>query len=274
MTYIRTNLAKPAGVSPGAPAPKEPNVTIVAVEDIATWPLRDPNKIKIPGSFVMKPNAKMIQFYQTSLKAKGSYETEGEDDNFRVKQKFETEIPGDDLETKEFVANWMGVDCIIIYGSCADPFRTVVGTKCAPVKLKPSSQDDNEARKKMLVFEQSIATEWFPGHYLGNLVLAEPFAATSGVFAINPTNGLQYKLPSLAVTDAIEPSEVTVETGQIVTFIGGGGVAPATLTNSTSATPAILLKSGSVWTGLANSVINLQVFDDGAKKYLIEVSRS
>ena len=62
--------------------------------------------------------------------------------------------------------------------------------------------------------------------------------------------------------------------GQIITLIGGGGVAPATLAQSTSSSPKVLLIAGSTWTGLLNAVINLQVFDAGADKYLIEVSRS
>lgn len=276
MTYLRKDFARPAGVSPGAPAPKEPNVRIVAVEDILQWPARDAAGIRMLGSFVMKQNAKMYTFYQTSLKAKGSYETEGEDDNFRIKQKFETEIPGASLEAKEFVANWMGVDAIVIYGSCADDFRTVTGTKCAPVKLKISGQDDNEARKKMLVFEQSIATTWFPGHYTGDLTLAAPYAAPALALQLNEANGTQYKLiPSAVAATFVTVAGVALPHRTIVTLIGSGGANAAKLTSVSDGALKVSLKDNSDWVALDGSVIYLEVFSQGGGSYtLFEVGRS
>jgi hypothetical protein len=35
--YIARNVAKPAGKSAGAAAPKEPNVAIIAIKDIAAY---------------------------------------------------------------------------------------------------------------------------------------------------------------------------------------------------------------------------------------------
>jgi hypothetical protein len=178
------------------------------------------------------------------------------------------------LEIEEFITNWTGVNAVIIHGSCTDNFRKIVGTKCAPVQLKASSQDDNEARKKMLTFEQYAKSGYLPGHYTGALVFAEPFAAASGTFAMNVANGTHYKLPSLAVTDAVEPTAVDLPAGTIITLIGGGGIAPATLSQGTAGAAEVLLQAGSTWTGLLNSVIHLQVFDAGDDKYLIEVSRT
>jgi hypothetical protein len=272
--YIRTNVAKPAGSSPGAAAPKEPNVVVVAVDDILVWPMRDLNGVRTLGNFTLKPGAKMIQLYMTPSKIKASYEAEGEEDTITYKQKFEGEHPGDSLEIEEFITNWTGVNAVIIHGSCTDNFRKIVGTKCAPVQLKASSQDDNEARKKMLTFEQYAKSGFLPGHYTGALVFAEPFAAASGTFAMNVANGTHYKLPSLAVTDAVEPTAVDLPAGTIITLIGGGGVAPATLSQGTAGAAEVLLQAGSTWTGLLNSVIHLQVFDAGDDKYLIEVSRT
>lgn len=268
------NFLRPAGSSPAASAPKEPNVTIVAVDDILAWPLRDAGGVKLLGSLVLKPGARMYQFYQTISKFNAAFEPEGDEDAVTYKQKVETELPGDTLEGNEFVHAWTAVNVVIIFGSCQDDFRKMYGTKCAPLQLKVTGQDNNEARKKMLVFEQLAKSNWLPGHYTGALAFAEPFAATSGVFAINVANGNQYQLPSLAVTDAIEPSAVELEAGEIVTLIGGGGVAPATLTQGTAGAVEVLLTTGTVWTGLQGAVIHLQVFDAGDTKYLIEQSRA
>jgi len=54
--------------------------------------------------------------------------------------------------------------------------------------------------------------------------------------------------------------------------MGGGGDDPATLSSGVLANSAIL-KDGVAWVGLEGAVINFQVFDAGANKYLIEVSR-
>lgn len=72
--YVRKNIVKPTGKSPGAAAPKEPNVTVVAVDDIATWPMRDGNGVNHTGDFIMKPNAKMYQVYMTPSKIKFLFE--------------------------------------------------------------------------------------------------------------------------------------------------------------------------------------------------------
>ena len=273
MTYIKTNVVKPLGKSPGASAPKEPNVTIVAVDDILVFPPTDGKGVNYAGDFVMKTGAKMYQVYMTPSKTKAGFESDGDEDSISFKQKFEGEHPGNELEISEFVQNWTGVNCIVIYGSCSDAFRKVIGTKCAPVQLKPSLKDDNDSRVHMLVFEQFAKSGYVPGHYTGNLSFAAPFAVVStGAVAINATNGYQYQLPSLAVTAAVVVASNTLAHGDVVTFIGGGGVAPATLATGVANNSAVLT-SGTTWVGLAGAVISFKVFDAGGVKLLIEQSR-
>lgn len=271
--FTGVNFSRPAGSSPAAAAPKEPNVTIIALASIAGFPLRDAKEVNMLGNFVLGPGERMYQFYQTPQKFNATFASEGDDDAIINKQKVECELPGDSLAVNEFLAAWTGVPCIVIFGSCSDAFKKVYGTKCSPLQLKPSGQDNNEARKKMLVFEQSTGTKYFPGHYTGAEIFSEPYAAASGVFAINATNGNYYQLPSLAVTDAIEPSAVDLVHGQVITLIGGGGVAPATLTQGTAGAAEVILVAGTTWTGLQGAVIHLQVFDAGGDTYLVELSR-
>lgn len=268
--YIALNVPKS---SSGAAAPKDPNVTFIATKDILVWPQRDSKKVLMVGSFTLKPNPKMASVYLTSSKTKAAYESDGDEDAVSIKSKFEGEHPGDQLAINEFIANWLGEPCIIIHGSCQDEFRKVVGTKCAPVQLKPSGQDDNDARKHMLVFEQFAKTEWLPGHYLGELPTITPYAVPLvTAIAVNSTNGAQYKLPSLAVTATITFSELSLNHGDIITLIGGGGAGPATLATGVTDKKAIL-KDGTNWVALENAVINLQVFNNGAITYLVELSR-
>lgn len=273
MTYFRTNIAKPLGKSPGASAPKEPNVTIVAVDDILTWPARDDKGVNIVGSYVMKDNAKMISVYMTPSKIKASFESDGEEDSISISQKFEAESPGNELELAEFVQNWLGVNCIIIYGSCVEAYRKVMGTKCAPMQLKPSLQDDNDARKHMLVFEQFAKSAWVPGHYTGTISYSAPFAVPSvTAIAVNETNGRTYQLPATAVTASIAFASITLAHGDQITLIGGGGAGAATLATGVADKSALLIE-GTTWVALAGAVINLKVFKNGAITLLAEVSR-
>lgn len=271
--YFKKNVVKARG-NAGAAAPKEPNVTIIASDDILSWPNRDGNGVNHLGSFVMKPNARMYTFYMTPSSIKAPVDAVGDEDAEAFMHKFEGESPGNDLELAEAVQNWTGVNCIIIHGSCSDPYRKVQGTKCSPLKMKASLQDDKDGRKWKLAFESHVATAYLPGHYTGALVFADPYVVplTSAVELI-AANGEQYKLPFLSVTTAVLFSEVSLENGTIVTLIGGGGTNPATLTNGVTDKRAALI-NGTTWIGYEGAVINLRVFNNGTSVILIEVSRS
>ena len=222
----------------------------------------------------MNAGAKAISVYMTSSKTKAPYESDGDEDSISVKHKFEGEHPGNELEISEFVQNWMGEPCVVIHGSCSDAYRKIVGTKCAPLQLKPSGQDDNDGRKHMLSFEQFAKTSYLPGHYTGALPTNDPFVVVSSTaLALTPANGYVYQLPSLATTASIAIATTTLGHGDIVTLIGGGGAAPATLSSGVTDKSA-LLKEGAVWTGLAGSTIHLKVFKAGAVTLFAEMSRT
>ncbi len=267
------NIIKIPKTASGSAAAKNPNVLIIATKDIATWPARNSKKVLMEGAFTLKPNAKIAEVYMTSSKTKAPYESDGDEDAISLKQKFEGEHPGSQLEINEFIADWLGEPCIVIHGSCQDEFKKVVGTACAPVQLKPAGQDDNDGRKHMLVFEQFAKTEWLPGHYTGPLPSVDPFTVvSSGAVALNPTNGYAYQLPSLGVTAPIAIATNTLEHGDVITLIGGGGVAPATLASGVT-DKAALLVAGTTWVGLAGAVIHLKVFKAGAVTLFTEISR-
>lgn len=259
--------------SSASAAPKEPNVTIIAVKSILNWPARDSKKVKMNGNFTFTTNPKIASLYLTSSKSSAPYENTGEEDSMSVKHKFEGEHPGNDLQINEFIAEWLNEPCIVIHGSCQDAFRKVVGTKCAPVQLKPTGQDNNDGRKHMLVFEQFASTEWLPGHFTGTVDFNTPTAvADAGAITINEAGGAVYQLPSHAVTEAIVFDIITADAGTMITLIGGGGVGPATLSTGVADKSAILV-NGTDWVALDGAIIHLEVFKAGATTFLIEKSR-
>lgn len=275
--YLRTSVPKNSnGGSPGASAPKEPNVTIVATEDILTWPTKDSKGVLYTGSFVMKPNAKMISVYMTASKIKASYESDGDEDVAAFKHKFEGEHPGDSLEIAEFIQNWMGVNCIIIYGSCSDTYRKVQGTKCAPLQLKATGTDDNDSRKNMLNFEAFVKTRHLPGRYTGTLSLGTPSVVTAYPMPIGTSLGTVYQLPSKATVENIQIINSDFVDGDVITLIGGGGAGASELINGAGAaalTAQIVTKGGATWVGLLNSTITLRVMISN-KTFLFEENRT
>src|SRR6187402_1620545 len=102
----------------GSAAAKNPNVTIIAVKDIVTWPIRNPKKVLMVGNFVLTANPKIAEVYMTSSKTKAPYESDGDEDAISIKQKFEGEHPGSELEINEFISDWLNEPCIVIHGSC------------------------------------------------------------------------------------------------------------------------------------------------------------
>jgi hypothetical protein len=215
----------------------------------------------------------MHTFYTSPSKTKAGYEPDGEEDTITLSQKFECEAPGDSLELAEFVQNWLGVNSIIIYGSCVDSYRTVMGTKCAPLQLKPSKQDDNDARKHMLMFDQYAKTGYVPGRYTGPVVFDVPFEVVSIVaITVNEANGRTYNLPATAVTADIAFTTIALEHGEQITLIGGGGAAAATLASGVINKSALLI-NGTTWVALKGAVITLKVFKAGGVTLLQEMSR-
>lgn len=271
--YIKKNLSKPSGISPGAAAPKDPNVVIIDAEDILSWPQRDSKGVKFVGNFVFKAGAKMHTFYSTSSKISAPFESDGEEDAISISPKFEAQHPGNSLEVKEFVQNWIGKNVIILHGSCQDSFREVVGTKCAPLQLKPAKQDNTEGRFHSLVFESFNPSGTLPGHYEGALIFDAPKVVGLTGIEISEENGPQYKVVNDTVDTEVEIDSVDYEHGGIVTFIGGGETTPGVITTGVNGTVSVLLKDGVDWVAVEGSIIHFQVFNGAATTTLIELSR-
>ena len=271
--YTKVNLNKPAGISPGSAAPKSETI-IVDVEDIQVFPLSDQNGVKLAGQFVLKPGASMIKMYGTKSKTDAPYESDGDEDSISINQKFMIQHPGNNLEIKEFVQNWLGRNVIVLHKACQDGFYEVMGTPCAPLQVKPAKVDNNDGRYHTLNFESFAKTALVPKHYEGAAVFADPFAvADATAVAATTANGAHYLLPALAVTEAIGFGSVTLPHGSMLTLIGDGGAAPATLNSGVAGSATVLLVNGAEWVALRDATIHLEVFVDGATTYLIEKSR-
>lgn len=274
MAYTRKSLAAPQGIAPGAAKPKNPNVTIIFVDDILTWPVRDDGGIKLLGNFVMKSGASMIQVYMTPKKQKPAYTGEGEVDAEVVPQKFEASSPGNSLDLRELIQNTLGKDVIILSGDCQGTSFDMYGTPCSPLRLKPSGVFDDTRTAHDLLFEQPLATGYLPALYEGTLSFAAPFAAADENLALTIANGTRFKIPTDTLGTALDVASIDHEHGTVLSLIGSGGSDPMVLSGGAATAATVILKDNTDWAAAENAVIDLKVYKAGATTYLIEQKRA
>ena len=227
------------------------------------------------GNIVLKPGAKMHYLYMTPSTQKITDEITGDEDFEAFEKKAEGIHPGNSLDIREFRANSLGVGVVLVFGGgCGDNAGDVVGTPCNPMKLKGNYTNDKDGVKNMLQYEAAQADAMAIGHYTGEITLASNFVAADVDLELTVANGPVQQLPSLDITDAITATSIDLETGTMVSLIGGGGSDPATLSVGTQGAVDVVLINGTQWAALKDAVINLEVVNGGATKYLVERSRA
>ncbi|MEI6865800.1 hypothetical protein [Flavicella sp.] len=276
MTNFRKSVPMPANVvGAGAAKPKKPEINIVYIVDILSWPERDGSKVKMLGNIVLVPGAKMEKLYMTPSSQKISQETEGDEDMEVFVKKAEGIYPGNPLGVREFVANNIGVGVVLIFGEgCGDKTGDVLGSPCNPMKLKGSYSSDKDGVKNNMQYAQYVNDNEVIGLYDGEVFFAENHLAATAAVDFTIANGPIYQLPSLDATASVTAASIDIEHGTIITLIGGGGADPATLSSGVHGDVSIVLKDDTTWTGLDKAVINVQVYNAGATTYLIEQSRA
>jgi hypothetical protein len=273
------SVPKPQRTSAGAPTPKDPDLVLVKTKDILAWPAVDAGGVNMLGSYVTKPGATMHKLYTTPSKTGGGFESEGDEDAVGVMQKVDASHPGNSVEIREFILAALGEDFIIIQGTCRDNNKTVYGTKCSPMKLKPTFADNSDGTTHTFVFEQYMRTDQVPYNYTGSLTFDAPFNVPAADISLLQANGLAYQLTAFAdeLGTALDIAALDMEHGKVVSLIGGGGAEPAVLSGGAATAAAnvtVILKEDTDWTALLNATITLEVFVAGATTYLIERSRA
>jgi hypothetical protein len=269
--YTKVNLNKPAGIAPGSAAQKN-EIVLVEAQDL-NFPASDGNGVKLIGVPTLKPGGKFITLYSTKSKTDAPFESDGDEDMINIAQKFVAQVPGNGLQLKEFVQNWIGKDVIIFHKSCKEDFYEVMGTPCAPLQLKPTKQDNNDGRMMTLTFEPYAKSGFVPKHYEGAIPFSAPVNQLDfNAVVINP-NTVVHQLPAVEESIPMFVGSLGLDDGNYVTFIGGGGEDPGVIEVGESGQAHFLLKNGTTWTALSGSIIHFQVFFGGATKYLIELSR-
>lgn len=262
-------LNKPKSGS-GTPTPKDGEAILLLKDEILSHPVLGADGVTYEGSYVMKPEATFSTLYMTPSTQDASYETSGEADGRGRKNKFVGMYPGTTKEFQKFLRDHLDDDFIIIYGGCDATEKKVMGTKCVPMKLSASGNDNKDGNKNTLTFEEDMITNSGIRWYNGAMSFAT-YPEVGKDIAIDKDLGNVYQMTSSAAADDITVTGTDLVDGSIVSFIGGGGVGPLTLSNQV-AEPVVLLKNATDWIALKNAVIDFRVCKSD-KVYLVEVSR-
>lgn len=256
------------------PTPKRGEAIAVDVDDVEKWATLNADGVTWDGNFVFKPGAGFLKIYMTPSTQKANLDSEGSPDAYGTKGKFVGEYPGTPKEAMIWAKKNNSKGFVIFYGGCdTDEYKTM-GTKCLPMVLKISMEDNNEKNFMTLTFEQEMINDQYIRFYSGTVNYdAMEKAVTGAAVTLKAADGNVYRLASTAVTADITVPASDFATGQVVTLVGGGGAAPMVLKNTPAADPAILLKNAASWTALAGATINLEVVK-ADKTYLVEVSRN
>lgn len=272
---MRKSAPQSAKASPGGPSAFKSKVTIIAAADALSIPSRDAGGVNMLGNVVLKSGAQMHTFYATTSTIKPSFGTEGEEDSLSVLQKLEAMHPGNELSSKEFAANWIGVPAYVIVNHCDGRASEFYGTECAPMNLKPSFEADKDKTNFTFLFEQFKGTRLVPGDYSGDQSFDEPNVLAG--FAIDfakANNTQQYNIPASSGLDDVSIASTDLDHGDSVTVVGGGGSTPAVIANDDTGTEQFKLKDGASWIALKDASISFEVFKDGTTTYFIEKARN
>ena len=261
------------GNASGAASPSN-EVLIVDAEKIKL-PGTNAGGIRMVGNIIIDPNSRFERIYSTKSKTEFPIEGEGDEDAISFKAKAMLQHPGTREELKEFVQYWTGRPAILLHKKCGQDFYEVVGTPCAPVQLKPSRQDNNEASFFTLNFEAFSPTGSLPKNYYGEVELLSPVAVADLEAIATTTDAVNYQLPSEATADTdVTFATVANTAGQGITLIGGGGAEPATLVSGVNGPVTVLLDNNTPWIALKDSNIHFKVYVSGSTKFLVEQSRA
>lgn len=257
--YTRIDIKKPSGG--GAPQGKSADVVLIDLDDVVYWPNRNSDGVVMVGEIRMKSGkyATIIQATASSISLPVT--SEGEEDAVSFTSLPEFYHPGSSLEFEEFLVNMTNRPLAIGFriGACDGevPFYKFYGTKCTPLNILVEGQNNNEATKNMVKFQQFQRSKTTPGRYYGSITFATVHSVPVDATTVDVANGSgRYQLADNTketILDTLENANNNVS----YTLLGSGGDFPAIIENSN---PKFLLRDGIDWQGLSGTSITFESY--------------
>lgn len=261
--------------SPGGPVAKSTFLMIMAIADLVSAP--QPNALGVlhEGLFQMKQGKEPLKLYNTGSFQNFGFETDGDEDAGSIQKTLTARFPGDGLAVREFVAANQDVEVIVVFGGkCNGGQKTILGSTCAPVKMRANFVQDNDNTHYELTFSNMSNDNIVPGLYDGPDPVANAFEAQAAALDLLVANGPLVKLPSSATGEAVTIADIDFEAGSFISILGGGGTDPAVIADAAGTAATVMLKDGTSFIGLEGARITFEVFVAGTDTFLIERSRA
>lgn len=151
--YVKANVAKPEGMPGRGITPKD-QIFVIDVDDIDTFPVRDAAGVVIAEDIVMKESKVAVGVYLTPGSATLTSNSEGDPDAEGFRPSVQFSHPGNKQEVREFKANWLGKNCVVIIRYCNGDKSDIIGSPCNPAKMAVEYTGNNEANANSFTFQQ------------------------------------------------------------------------------------------------------------------------
>jgi hypothetical protein len=271
MTYVKTNVLKP-GDNKGAGGNKKDLVILFDMDDVATFPDRDPAGVVIADNIVFKPNAYMVKIYATVTTITGGDNSEGDLDAQGFVHNLVFDHPGSSQAIREAKQNWIARNMGALVQKCGETTFDLYGTPCAPLILQTKWEDTKDKNIHNFTFK-SLKNPYSVAIYQGTTTFdvvngtAEADATTVDV----ASGSGQYQLTDGGEAAATLTTLSNPSNGGMYTLLGSGGAHPSLITSAND----FILAGGVSWTAIAGATITFKAFQTGVSTWkFIEQSRS
>lgn len=269
MSYVKVNVGKPGGIAPGRGLQIKANISLIDVQDLISMGERDDKGVVITDPFVMKADTYGVTLYLTQDTAELASNSDGDTDNEGFTPSLKFKHPGNKQEVREFKANWLGRQVIVVIDKCDGTGKDIIGELCNPCKLQVNMTANKDATSNEFTFQQ-MSRGLDIGIFDGTVPLAEPKAVLSaGATTVALAGEGEYQLTghsaSVDITDVTGASH-----GLLFTLLGANSAtAPQIVAGGD-----FILKDGATWAGGAGKQITFKCYKSGASAYTyIEQSR-
>jgi hypothetical protein len=177
--YTKVDLKKP-GPDKGVGGGIKNEVIIFDFDEISEtngipdFPQRDDGGVKmLAGNIGFKPGCYAVKVYGTAGTFENTSESAGETDGKGWKPGCKFSYPGNELEGREFAANWLNMNIGVAQRRCDDPSKyDIYGTPCCPLELNSKWTHNKEKNTSEFTFNATGIGKPV-GIYLGTFTFDE-----------------------------------------------------------------------------------------------------
>ena len=193
MAYVKRAVKRPEG-NPGKGINPRDMMSIIDVDDILVFPVRDSAGVLMTENIQLKPGCYSTDIYFTPGTVEVTSNTDGDPDALGFTPTVKGNHPGNKQAVREFKTNWLGRKCIVIMSYCDGQDKDLFGSPCNPMQMGVNYTGNKDANSSEFTFTQ-ISKGDDIAIYKGTVPSEEPVASvTASATTIPFTAEGQYQL--------------------------------------------------------------------------------